>query len=100
MIALTLKNFHSLCGLDPQVLIAFVVATVRRVCCFDTTATWRMVFAERIAVDGANEFGSRVSMEVRQPETVRRCIPSWPQPEEVHERSMGIARSSRQDRIN
>lgn len=56
--------------------------------------------AETFAVEAGQELRGGVSVEVREAEGVGCYIPSWTEPEEVGERSVGVARFSGQDGVD
>ena len=63
------------------------------VAALETAAAGLKVVAstQAFAVEAGEEFGGRVAVEVGEAEGVGCDVPSWAEPEEIGERSVGIA---------
>lgn len=69
---------------------------------FETAAAGLEVVAsaEAFAIQAGQEFRGGVSVEVRQAEGVGRYIPSWTEPKEVGQGSVGVARLGGKDSVD
>lgn len=75
---------------------------MRRVADLDAAAARQELVrpAQPLPVQARQELGRRVAVEVRRPERVGRHVPARPEPEEVGQRCVGVARLGRQHAVD
>ena len=83
-------------------LVSLMKSTVGCVTALKTTSTRSEIVAssKTFTVKASQELRGRVSVEVGEAEGVGCYIPSWAEPEEVGERSVGVAGFGGQDGVD